>query len=148
MAKKTAGRNFNYEKAAMVLVNAILEGDKLTADKFGISVRTVKRYRELAKKDEYLAQLVTKRTDKFADDHDQMVAKANAAVIALLERTCAATEKADSDLLHATFGAYKIINENQLFRKLVNERAKQAGKNGAVHRQVDATTPNASHTYN
>ena len=148
MAKKTAGRNFNYEKAAAVLITAIFEGDKAAADKFDISTRTVERYRKLVNTDEYLSELVAKRTTKLADNHDEMVIRANAAVIGLLERTCASTDKATSDLLHAAFGAYKVINENKLFRELVNARTKQVREDGALHRQVDATTSDTPYNYN
>lgn len=56
-AKTLMGRSFNHQRAAMILCDAILMGDRITAEKWGITQRSIQNYRHRLQNDERIVQL-------------------------------------------------------------------------------------------
>jgi hypothetical protein len=59
-----AGKEFNYELAAQILVDAILSGDRAAAEKYGVATKTVLRHRQRMLLDDKLRALLGKKIEK------------------------------------------------------------------------------------
>ena len=92
-------------RVALILADASVLGDEMTAKKWGVSRRTVKRYRALAKRDSAIGQLTRERqTEDIVSLSIMRVEYMRAALEAMRSKLDAAT-------LYEVAGSMKIVGE-------------------------------------
>ena len=109
-------------------MDAIYSTDAQTAEQYGISIRTIQRWRKhLANGDFQLAQFVaTKKTQRAAAWAEELPATLAAGLKTL--RTCflAVANDVESlkrpDMIHAVAGALKIVAEAKLTQTIIEDR--------------------------
>lgn len=98
---------FNYERASSALVESAYYGDPYAAKRFGVSTRSIVRWRNRMDTDDDLAALVVIKKEQFAKSwSDELPAAIRASIRALkdaalkLEMTDTASVKVIADSLH------------------------------------------------
>lgn len=117
------GRSFNTGRAAMVLCDAMIMGDRKAAEKWGITQRTVQKYRHRLENDEQLRTLTNKyrqqQTEKWLED----IPVAMSAMIDYFTR--AAQELSPQSATAADIvAAFEAIADIQLTQKVIEARLK------------------------
>lgn len=107
-----AAPNFNSERAAMILAEASLCSDTDVADRWGVSVRTIQRYRSRLAEDAELSLLVRLKTQIFCRSWvDDAASVVKLAATQIKKRICVAQTEEDAKVIHAIAGAAKIFGE-------------------------------------
>lgn len=128
-----ARKKFSEDQIAQILVEAAYRGDSETAVKYGISQRTLYRWRDLADKSPTLAQLFGKKKDAFERGWADEAAGALKATVEFLKEAAQKASKTDPAVIHAVAGAAKIISELLITREVLDARL--SGANRADHSQ-------------
>lgn len=112
---------FNAERAAMILVDALFKGDEQAAFDWGISKRTIQRFRKRLATDEGLASFVASKKTLAEQDWSK---EANAAITAAVHyiRRAALKSKPSPEMVHAMAGALKIVSEALAQKRLIDVR--------------------------
>lgn len=117
---------FNYELASTVLVEAAYQGDDVAAKKYGVSVRSVRRWRKRIDEDERLASFVRIKKDRMEQRWADELPSAIRASITYLQNAAQEVNKRDPDAIHAVAGALKILSDVALTKEVLDARlAKQ-----------------------
>ncbi|MEL7494642.1 MAG: helix-turn-helix domain-containing protein [Cyanobacteria bacterium J06554_11] len=107
-----AAPNFNSERAAMILAEASLSNDTEVAERWGVSKRTIARYRARLAEDAELSLLVTLKTQMFCRSWvDDAAGVIKVAASEVKRRMRTATNEDDAKVIHAIAGAAKIFGE-------------------------------------
>ena len=107
-----ASPNFNYERAAMILVEADFFGDKETASRWGITDRSIRNYRSRLAEDRQLSALFQVKRQLFSASWVDDAAKTLKVGLAELnKRIPTARDEDDAKIIHAIAGAVKIVGE-------------------------------------
>ena len=120
---KSAGKNFNYERAANVLVTAFISDDREASRKFGVCTRTIKNYRQKLGKDDYLTHLFLQKKEQYYEEEFSIQIRIT--MLKYLEfvcRTCDNIEVGDPKMIIAVTQAFKAISETYLTEKIINAR--------------------------
>ncbi len=118
---------FRYEFASIILVEAAFFGDKTTAAKYGISPRTIHRYRKRLNEDAQLSALVKIKKDRMEQEWAKEMPAAIRASIDFLRKAANSAKTDDPDAIHAVAGALKILSEVAMTKKVIDARL--AGQN-------------------
>jgi len=117
-----ASPNFDRDKAARILLDAIVMGDQAACDKHDISLRSLYRYRSRLEDDPELAKAVIEKKriqdEKWADQ----IPTAIASCIDFLRRASQDCKTDDPDAVHAIAGAIKIMGEVSMTREVIDAR--------------------------
>lgn len=123
-------RKFNHDRAAMVLSDALVMGDRASAEKWKLTVRSVQKYRERLEKDEQLRikvkELQQKQEENWASE-----------IPAVLTEAMSFFKKAFTDNTHDTgihcpetiealTGALETLADIELTRSIVSQRLSDA----------------------
>lgn len=113
---------FDIDRMADVLVDAhFSHDDEAVAKKYGISLRSVRRYREHLEKDERLAGRVSEKLGAIdAKIRDELVELIRLSIDAAKTLVVKAKESGDPQHLHAVIGAVKIAKELKLDDDVLN----------------------------
>jgi hypothetical protein len=121
-------KSLNREFAACVLVDALYSTDANTAEQYGISMRTIQRWRKrLADGDLELSQSVgTKRTQRDAAWAQELTGALVTGLKTLQNCFLAVGNDDESlkspDMIHAVAGALKIVAEAKLTQAIIEDR--------------------------
>ena len=118
----TAGHNFDYERAARALAIAALHGIKEAANAEGITVRTVRNYRQRLDQDEYLAELFREKKESLEREWASELAPAIRGAIDFLRRASSEANPADPEAIHSVAGALKILTGVALTKEVLDAR--------------------------
>lgn len=113
---------FNRDKAARIVLDAVVMGDRPACEKHGISLRTLQRYRTKLEDDAELSQVVAQKKEMQDEAWANEIPSAIAACINYLKDSAAACVPGNPDAIHAVSGALKIMTEVELTRKLIDAR--------------------------
>jgi glutaminase len=124
-------RKFNHDRAAMVLSDALVMGDRLAAEKWQLTVRSVQKYRERLEKDEQLRikvkELQQKQEDNWANQIPAVLTEAmcffKAAFVDNLNNG-EGTNKPET--IAALTGALETLADIELTRSIVSQRLSDA----------------------
>lgn len=114
---------FNRERAATILVEAAYFGDQPTSDKWGVSIRSIQRWRERIDTDPKLAVLVASKKALLEGAWADELGGAIVAGIAYLK-------KAPSELpvspegIHAVAGSVKLLSTIETTKRMLDTRLK------------------------
>lgn len=119
-----AAPNFNTERAATILVEAMFASDSDVADRWGVSVRSIQRYRSRLLEDTQLSALVALKKQLFCrawvDDAAEVI---KVAALETKRRMKTAKTEDDAKVIHAIAGAAKIFGELNITYTALNEPA-------------------------
>jgi len=96
----------DYDKAAAILVDAEVMGDKAAGEKHGVAPRTIERYRTVMNVDEKLAEAVGKLTPVVKQEH--WLASVPPVFRRIMEEILAALDREDVPLKELVSHAEKI----------------------------------------
>ncbi|MGB8701392.1 MAG: hypothetical protein WCD18_18415 [Thermosynechococcaceae cyanobacterium] len=119
---------FNYDFAALVLVDALHLGDAKAAALHEISVRTIKRYRLRMKTDAKLAQAVTKLRQQIFVPAKPKISGAIDAAIAFLEDAPKHLDAGNIEHVMVVAQTFKTLSEIRLAERMIAGRLKGAGE--------------------
>ena len=119
-------REFNKERAAKALVDAILMGDNEAAKKYGVSYKSLQGWRSRLDTDtefrQFFQELRAKKDERWADD----LAAALASGIRFLKDAGTQADPKDPDAIAAITGAVEMLADIALTQKMVDERLRAA----------------------
>jgi len=132
-----AAPNFNAEKAAMALVDALLTTDIAAAEKWEVSRRTILNWRKRLDTDPEFSRLFQEKRAAVEKEWADELPAAIRASVDFIKRSAQSTNVSDPDMLHSMAGALKILTETAAMRQLLDARlAPQARPNGTGDRKV------------
>lgn len=118
----------NYERAATILVEAAFSNDKTAAEKYGVTTRTVQRYRDRLETDDELALLVAIKKQRFEDGWADELSGAIRSSIRFLQRAANEADPKDPAVIHAVAGSLKILADVTLTKKVLDARLTGRGE--------------------
>lgn len=113
---------------ATILVYALYNTDAQAAKDFGVSTRTIWRYRAKIEKDPELAEIVSQKRIQAEAEWIDAGKDAMLTAIAFIRR-CALQLKPSADNAYAVAGALKIVSEVTATHKLIDLRIENARRN-------------------
>lgn len=116
-----ASTHFSYETASAVLIHAIVHGDAKAAAHWGISLRTIQRYRVRLAGDELLSQAVAQKSRAMRASIDD---KLELAIVSAVESLADLIKKAEpgEGTIHEVAGALKILVQVQVGMEVMRAR--------------------------
>jgi hypothetical protein len=132
---------FNYEFASLVLVDALVMGDRRAAELHGISTRTLKRYRQRLKIDPHLAQLVFHLRQSVLAPKKPQISDAIDAAVEFIQDAPKHLDRENVEHLQMMTHAFKTLSEIQLANRMIDARlAALCGAAGTQPQQMDAAS--------
>lgn len=105
-----------------MLVEAAYRGDNETAAKYGISARTLQRWRDASAINPQLSQLIAEKNLAFERGWADEAASALKAGLEFLKEAAQKASKTDPAAIHAVAGAVKIASEVLITREVLDAR--------------------------
>jgi len=115
----------NRERVAQILVEALHNGDSEASRKFGVSIRTLQRYRRRLHTDRELSQIVALKKTAFEQMWLEDATQAIREAIRFLQRAAVEADPTDPNAIHAVAGALKILAEVSLTREVLSVRLEE-----------------------
>lgn len=117
-------QKLDLDKAALILAEAMILGDKRAATKYGITTTTVRNYRKRSLTDEKLALNLQQKKDlAFSGWHDELK-DAIMAGIDFVKRAAQEADPKDPNAIHAIAGATNLLLETQLRKEIIDAKFK------------------------
>ena len=124
----------NDERKAMILVDALYQGDKEAANKHGISTRSIRNWKKDIENDAVFSAIFQKklleRDQRWASD----IPAALNACIAFIKEAANTARKTDPDAIEAVTKAAQTLSEIDITRGIINARL--AGQNRSDSQEV------------
>jgi hypothetical protein len=117
-----ARKKFSNDQIAQMLVEAAYRGDNETAAKYGISARTLQRWRDASAINPQLSQLIAEKNLAFERGWADEAASALKAGLEFLKEAAQKASKTDPAAIHAVAGAVKIASEVLITREVLDAR--------------------------
>lgn len=99
------------ERIAEVVVTASVRGDHVACEQYGITTRTLRRYRERMDKDPDVSATVRVKKQAVTDQWSAELASAIKDAIGFIKRACEAADPTDPAALHSVNGSLKILSD-------------------------------------
>jgi hypothetical protein len=117
-------KSFNHERAAMMLCDAVMMGDRKAAMKWDISLRTICNWRERLENDEKLRNLMQeyreKQTEKWLED----IPIDMSAIIQFFLKAAQEMNSSKADDVTAVVAVFEAITDVDLTQKIIEARLK------------------------
>lgn len=111
----------DYPRLALILVEALFFGDKRTAQRWGITGRTIVNYRYRLAEDEELSRLFYLKKTEFESNWAKDIPAAIMAGISFLGEAAKQNDYSP-EMIHAIAGAVKILAEVGLTKEIIDAR--------------------------
>lgn len=106
------GKNFKYDRAACIVAESDVFGIEEVAKRWGVSDRTIWRYKAKCVEDELLAELVTRKKAKLSDSWTENASRAlNTALNELNKKIPLMKTEEDAKIIYSIVGAIKVVGE-------------------------------------
>lgn len=115
-------RQFNYERAAYVLVDALTMGDKAAAKKWDVSIRTIERWRSLLQEDQLLAEFFAKRQKDRTDAWASEIPQALVAILSYISEAGREADRKCPETMKAMAQAFKVIADVEMSKQVLDKR--------------------------
>ena len=112
----------DYEKAAVILVEAAYYGDAKTAERWGITDRTIQNYRGRLDSDPELSSYFALKKAAFENEWANEIPAAIRSALRFIVRAGELADPKNPEAIHAVAGALKIVTEVELTREIINAR--------------------------
>lgn len=128
----------DYERAARALVQAALEGDAKASATEGITIRSIRRYRQRLEGDELLSRLVREKLYLAEREWAHKLAPAIRSALDFIARAGQQANPRDPNAIHAMAGALKLVTEAEVTKKVIDARLAASDRDGreAPHRMA------------
>ena len=123
---------FDTDRAAKVLALALQAGDPAAAAHFGISTKSVCRYRTRATTDTELSRLVEEKTREFRAASEGWAEDAAGFMSRAIRKLDTLVSKAEVDQIRDVAGAIKIVGELDITQKVLGGQQPGAHLEGPV----------------
>jgi hypothetical protein len=112
----------NYERAARILTDAAYYGDEKSAEKWEITSKTIRNYRERLKTDPQLSALFQKFRQKFEAEWKPELARSIFVTVRKIAEMVEAVDTAHpcAEMLEALTGAVKALSEIAITTEVLN----------------------------
>lgn len=112
----------DYDRVASVLVEAAFFGDSQAANRWGITERTVRRYRSKMGDDDELSSIVQVKKENFEQNWAEEIPAAIRSATRFLMTASVEADPKDPQAIHAVAGAMKIMAEVGLTKEILDVR--------------------------
>lgn len=116
------GRGFNYERAAIVLCDAMIMGDRVSAERWGLTQRSVQRYRDRLENDDKLRQITQEYRDKQTHQWLEDMPQALCAIVEFMKASAQELSPQNPGHLVAITKALEVLADIQLVQTVVESR--------------------------
>lgn len=113
---------FDRERAAVVLADALIATDKVASRRWGVSERSVKRWRARMVEDEMLAHLVSQKAAEARSKIGDRLDEAILGTVAYLAASVAELPVGDTGAMHIAAGVLKMLTEAKIGVAVVGAR--------------------------
>lgn len=117
------------ERIAEVLVAAFLNGDRKTAERYGVTDRTLRNWRKLLDTDPKLSELFRAKKAQASEGWADEVPGAIRASVTFLRRAAEEGDPTNPDMVHSVAGAMKLLSETAATWKLLDARLARSNGN-------------------
>lgn len=114
--------NFDIERAAKILIDATLMGDHAACDKWGITVRSLQRYRSRIDNDKEFRISVAQKKAEQDKAWANEIPTAISSCVEFLRAASQEVDKRDPEAIHAVAGSLKILSEVYITREVIDAR--------------------------
>lgn len=128
-------REHGREQAARIVLEAALksgepDGDKATCAKYGITIRTLQRYRKMVAtgSNPELSQTIADKKAKVEEGWADEIPGALRAAVAFLRKAAESADATDPEAIHAVAGAMKLLSETSATWKVLDVRLARAAQ--------------------
>lgn len=137
----------DYDRLATILVEAAYYGDAKTAERWGITDRTIQNYRGRLDNDSELSSFFVLKKQAFENEWANEIPAAIRSALRFIVRAGEEANPKDPEAIHAVAGALKIVTEVELTREIINARLGRYDRaDGEEGRQVAALSPGSIST--
>lgn len=129
----------DYDRVATILVESIYFGDVPTAKRWGLSTRTIERYRKRLNEDDKLSGFVALKKERFESNWAEEIPAAIRNGTRFLIKSFQEADPKDADSIHAVAGAMKILAEIGLTKEIIDVRLGRYNReNGEEDKPMDS----------
>ena len=129
----------DHDRVATILIEAAYQGDKDTAERWDISVRTIQRYRNRLDEDDELSRIVAVKKRQYETEWANELPAAIREATRFLQRAARESDPKDPAAVHAVAGALKILAEVGITKAILDARFSGFfGANGTENPALDA----------
>lgn len=115
-------QKLDYDRVALILVEAAFFGEKQTAQRWGITDRTILNYRNRLSEDSVLSDIFALKKETFEAEWASEIPASIRAGIHFLGEAAKRANPTDPDTIHAIAGAVKILAEVGLTKEILDVR--------------------------
>lgn len=115
-------QKLDYDRVALILVEAAFFGEKKTAQRWGITDRTILNYRNKLSEDSALSDIFVLKKASFESDWASEIPASIRAGIRFLGEAANTADPASPEAIHAVAGAVKILAEVGLTKEILDVR--------------------------
>lgn len=117
--------SFHHEKAAVILAESSLYGDKSTAEKWGITTKTIRNYRARLTVNSQLSLIFQLKKQQLESTWAAELPLALKAGIDFLKRASQSADPNDSEAVKAITQSIKVLTEVMMTREVLDRRFAQ-----------------------
>lgn len=136
----------DYERAATILVEAVYYGDIKTAERWGVTERTIQNYRSKLDGDPELSGFFALKKAAFESEWANEVPAAIRSALRFIVRAGEEADPKNPEAIHAMAGALKIVAEVELTREIINARLGRYDRPGREEGRQVVTLPSGEET--
>lgn len=114
--------SFHYEKAASILAESALYGDKVTSEKWGITTKSIRNYRAKLAVNQQLSLLFQLKRQQLESTWATEIPLALKAGIDFLKRATQSLDPADPKAIEAVTQSLKVLTEVLMTKEILDRR--------------------------
>lgn len=134
--------NINYDRVALILVEATYHNDRTVAKNWSISQKTIYNYRKRLANDSGLAELYRLKKSEFERNWGNGVSAAIISALDFIKRASQEADPKNPEAIHAIAGALKLVAEVGLTKEVIDARlAEYHRSKGETNIEVIAALP-------
>lgn len=114
----------DYDRAAIILVQAAFYGEKQTAKEWGIHPNTITNYRKRLANDQELVEIFNEKKAAFEADWFSEIPGTIKIALNFIKQAAREANHKDPDVIHAVAGAMKIAAEIGLTKEFLDAKLK------------------------
>lgn len=126
-------KQFDYDRAARALIEAIHYGDDVAAQRFGVTKRSIRRWRAKSQIDQELSHKVRELKDLDNRDWAKRLVDGILAQIDYATRAAQEANPKDPEAIHANTASLRALSEIAIVKDILD--ARYAGQNRAENQE-------------
>jgi hypothetical protein len=131
-------RSIDYDRVASILVEAAYNGEQDTADRWGITPRTIRNYQNRLEEDSKLSHIFNHKRRLFENQWATEIPGVIREGLNFLRRAAKEADPKDPAAIHAVAGFVKVLNEAELTREILDARLRGlSGAHGPEDPEMD-----------